>query len=620
MSLKRNRDSLESPLDSDNASEDVTNSPLNIYTMDLKDETIWMFAEAEWKQNINNGLIEDPLYKNDTISQIVYLVLKSWIELERYCRGLTNTAVSSCSNILITGPKGVGKSTLMKGLKAIIDCNGINVSCIYFDFEQQPNYSTTPSVIIKERLKIHDSTPFDQVLYDSWVKEHKKAFIVMGDEIHVLYDIIDNQSVTIVKEFLSLGKSNFAQGIISGSAANVKSLVHKTNSSDSRRAKYPNLNHSVYTERRIEPLRSVDQFKHCFDIKRECCPATVQIDVTDVNKVFNATGGVGRYIGEYCKGSYTNTMIPDIIEIYEQSEWLVKCVIKQLYALNRNTTVAGAFSLEGIKNDDLLRNGYTVAAFTEMKDAGWLFYNSKRSHYEFMFPCHIQQLTQYFDPQNADGKNRLQKLAFTVTLKGWEGYGSAGQVLEPLLINRLIQQGAPPFNNFSVRCTYDEKELTKSAKNDSTSVQISQNVPIDRLLNQVFHLKQDFGIDGAVLNEYVNDEINVHIMQIKTGAFGKKITMGGQKATDSSQYFTAILKEVSHGWKKFEEFMKGPYPRIRFVLQSFALITSKQLVTEIQTKTKVTINESEVDFFYIDKNEFSELFLEELEECGIGRK
>jgi hypothetical protein len=75
----------------------------------------------------------------------------------------------------------------------------------------------------------------------------------------VLYDG-NEASIMVVQEFLCIGKSRFAMGVLSGSSARVKELIHKE-INDSRLDKYPNLNHTVYSERHLMPVRDKQELQ-----------------------------------------------------------------------------------------------------------------------------------------------------------------------------------------------------------------------------------------------------------------------------------------------------------------------------------------------------------------------
>lgn len=74
------------------------------------------------------------------------------------------------------------------------------------------------------------------------------------------------EKIKVAQELVSIGKSNFGMGVLSGSSASVKELAHKINPSDLRHAGYPNFNHRVYGERHLYPIRSESDFKEVIEL------------------------------------------------------------------------------------------------------------------------------------------------------------------------------------------------------------------------------------------------------------------------------------------------------------------------------------------------------------------
>jgi hypothetical protein len=139
-----------------------------------------------------------------------------------------------------------------------------------------------------------------------------------------LYDGKDNSKL-IVKELLCIGKSHYAMGIISGSSAHVKNLVHREGEQQEHLRGYPNLNHSVYTERHLPPVR-----------KREELLDVIQLysaDIRGVDDLFSKTGGVGRFMDAYFKGNFDLSMLPDIIKYLEQDSKL-RTILHKLFIKN----------------------------------------------------------------------------------------------------------------------------------------------------------------------------------------------------------------------------------------------------------------------------------------------
>ena len=117
--------------------------------------------------------------------------------------------------------------------------------------------------------------------FRTWARANKKGLIFFGDEFEYLYRYTNEHSITIVKQVLSLGKSTLALGVISGSAVDLRALAYKENRDDPRYQEYPDLNHSVYVEWRLDPIRNRCDFIEALKVK--------QLPISDEDKIYFCT-------------------------------------------------------------------------------------------------------------------------------------------------------------------------------------------------------------------------------------------------------------------------------------------------------------------------------------------
>jgi predicted AAA+ superfamily ATPase len=110
------------------------------------------------------------------VEVIIVQTVRNWISLERFfsLHGKGEAPLSSASNILITGVRGVGKTTLMRGLFEIILKHKKHVEPYYVDYEQTPSNTRgnqKPSQLITPKF----TGDFTQFSYDKWSKENLKG-------------------------------------------------------------------------------------------------------------------------------------------------------------------------------------------------------------------------------------------------------------------------------------------------------------------------------------------------------------------------------------------------------------------------------------------------------------
>jgi hypothetical protein len=593
-------------------------------------DTIMSFVEKEWKKCNENNTIMEPLYPVGIVKEICFLIVSSWIRMELYFErdmkdGRPN---SSGGNILITGTKGVGKTTLMRGLCTIIKNHSVHVRPIYLNFEEDESYSSLSTLLSFEG-------PFTTDSYTQWTIVNKKSILLFGDEFDFLYQKLNRpDAIKIAKEILSLGKSSTGFGVISGSSAAFRAFAYKLDPNDTRHDGYPNLNHTVYVEMRLMPIRDYAQLESVVRING----LTHLISETNINRIFSLTGGVGRRVDtirseqdimrmmNYFSGA--GNAIPNILTF--ESDTTYGCLIRQLYVKNMNWSIDSAFVLQGIpirQLDALITTSSQQSAARVVEyllDSHILHLNTSTNLYEFLYPQYIQCLAKYY----RDTLSRLELLALETTVRGWGGFGSAGQVLEPFILRTLVGRHVEPFS--AMQLAFSDVDLhvsesfttTTTTTTATTTTTTSNHAPLaigDLALDKVMAISPDKGLDSVYFTkpDATGDIIEVHVSQIKCGEMGKSIAHGTIGSTDASKYFTAILKNAAVGWDKLYTFLSNSYPdEVTFTLKSFALITNKTVVDSVTTLLQVPLGGrgggALVDFIVFQKEDFSNVFEESL--------
>lgn len=200
------------------------------------------------------------------------------------------------SNILLSGVKGVGKTTLLKFLYYVTKKYFSEyLFPIFIDFNEA---KLLPSSILEHNFLFKPGGNISEQVY--LLSKSKKALVCFGDEMDRLYK--DNAppedlSVKIVQELYTIGKSTNCLGIISGSSATTAALAFKETCNGkpvNTYHSYPNLNHTVYQDCRLFPLRS-----------RQDLEAFVKENSQNINinELFYYSGGILRKIATYLRTS-----------------------------------------------------------------------------------------------------------------------------------------------------------------------------------------------------------------------------------------------------------------------------------------------------------------------------
>lgn len=113
-----------------------------------------------------------------------------------------------------------------------------------------------------------------------------------------------------------------------------------------------------------------------------------------------------------------------------------------------------------------------------------------------------------------------------------------------------------PFSNAKRGCSSNKISFSKKPKDTQTSLSFYSLQTIDQIVDLVFALKKDCGLDGFQLVRESQSCILVDICQIKLGELHKTYGLGTDSATDASQYFNAALKKANSGWDKLQDHLK----------------------------------------------------------------
>lgn len=191
----------------------------------------------------------------------------------------------------------------------------------------------------------------------------------------------------------------------------------------------------------------------------------------------------------------------------------MRSIINRIYVKSKSSTsneTDSEYHLCGVDYYDLQDMNIALQSAMNFEDLSILYFNTDARRYDLLFPCCLDAVKLYLN--DSSDKTRV---ALETTIRGWEGYGSAGQALDPFIIRKLLSERSSPFNDLGL--SYCEAEIsTQPSKNDDPAHVCIQSLNVDSICGQIFGIKKDYGIDSVHFRKTSDPKvIEAVITQIK---------------------------------------------------------------------------------------------------------
>jgi hypothetical protein len=131
----------------------------------------------------------------------------------------------------------------------------------------------------------------------------------------------------IIRQIHAIGKSRNDFGVASGSSRNTVSLAFKRNHFAAQFSDYLTLNHSVFRERGLYPIRKQEDLTQI--VKVRGTKTTV-----DINILYATTGGVGRFVVKNLAGYSVDEDLWEKVASQIRTEPVFRSIMLQLYLKN----------------------------------------------------------------------------------------------------------------------------------------------------------------------------------------------------------------------------------------------------------------------------------------------
>eukprot|EP00761_Pharyngomonas_kirbyi_P001420 gb/GECH01001424.1/.p1 GENE.gb/GECH01001424.1/~~gb/GECH01001424.1/.p1 ORF type:complete len:626 (+),score=48.08 gb/GECH01001424.1/:1-1878(+) len=523
-----------------------------------------------WQKLSDEDSSFHPLFDSVMVSKIISRVTANVID------NRSNKPKSgNGSNLLITGIRGVGKTTLMRGLCTVLsNLQGHKLITVYYDYELNPPVTLTQLLLesfesSKDRelpQTIQPDDKFATLLQKLCYAGFRVAMFL--DEIQTLFvpnnhpDYIRNLEIT--REILKLGKSEFhCFGVLSGSSSNVRNLAYHEDPL-AKEGRYPNLNNNVYCEYELRPVRDRNEML-------EIIPEYV-----DVDKCFFMTGGVGRSINNYIfSRQYYEIPSHKFREELVENDAFFALISQLVNGPKEGNWELTTLQFHQVKDIVVPRLRDNFQLFSQILkgwiDSGFLYQTSHNS-YQLLVPGHAQIFKSYISASNDDNSGALRAAALgTISNNGWDNEGSAGNILEKYICRRLCEADTAPL--------FWEKLAEEGPERCVSQARISQAIEDKIFLGSLMRPKRDNGIDGVFICSDPEDDnsYQLHTLQIKCGRLHKSITKGGSAAEKPNNPNDKVMRGIVCKAKRGISSLLKNLRNIKINKASFTVCTTKRV-------------------------------------------
>jgi hypothetical protein len=475
------------------------------------------------------------IYVSSSLKSVLKRILAPVLSMRKYFVSTDGSqAVGTGSSTLLSGPLGVGKSTIFECLYVLLSLCMEHVVPVYYEYPRNLKDLCTPKVCIQQALRLRRIEPtspadgdFDGFL--SGIPE--KMVVFFGDDVQNLYAAVDHPFRTNaeigVSQIASIGKHRFHIGVVCGSSRNTEAWVlypEKT----ARLHNFVTLNNTVYASVKLEPLRTEA------DMAEFCQLHGKNVSAAFLRSLFAVTGGVPRKLISSISLLNSDPVMAKVVEelvdlpaAYPADGAVVE-ILQEMLMLVKGSIEKEEFdpwknshSLSLTRVLDIIEaqhpEGDRLGKFAQYCDESILVETS-RGRVEMLVPGQLVRMFQQL-PVSSD---RLEAIWFEATLTGWAETSSDvvpstghrnDDVVRRMIAKRDDVLGPSNSYRYDPTAQIFGTGATKPKLRDIT----------DQLLQGVTNCK---GIDGFLFTYAEKGKYDLTVIQIKTDHVNKEILAG----------------------------------------------------------------------------------------------
>eukprot|EP00298_Acanthocystis_sp_HF-20_P015275 c21081_g1_i1.p1 GENE.c21081_g1_i1~~c21081_g1_i1.p1 ORF type:complete len:753 (+),score=15.53 c21081_g1_i1:64-2259(+) len=484
--------------------------------------------------------------------------------------------VGGGGNVILNGPKGIGKTSILKALAIFALMHNENAIIAYWNYQVSTEFPAVGELFyhafictqqLKNKSYQPQSQPTSREVRDviEWIfqQESTACCYLFLDEVQEIYHPKNNDHhKNIVREILNFGKNlKRCFAILTGSSSTLRDKA-LTSNNEWRLCGFLSLNASVYGLHQIYPLREFEEVrayleKYYPQVKYE------------PKQLFDYTGGVFRYIEQFVGRSVNDIAVPEQLELASALENFNFMLIATLMMRdNKPFATMAAFNSK-----------VPLSEVDYWCDKNILLKVDCDRAVELLFPIHFEQIKNKLDREI----DHIPLKGLLATVIGWET-GSAGSDAQQLVCLKCSNAiFGKPFLHGKITTQQGIKYF--ESKN-TLKTQLANCW--DSLLKTSFTIASDCGVD--VVSIAANGE--VHCAQIKLGKLDNSITTGvinrqrknfKKKAKIDDSTIAGIIVKGERGFSDVLTILRTTFTNITFRASSFTLVTSKTVTADAQT-------------------------------------
>lgn len=482
-------------------------------------------------------------------------ILSSVFQLcRRECGGSSN-GTGSGGSFLLTGPLGVGKTTIMIVIYVLSIILVDNIFPIFIDYSK---VALSPFLVVSQKFLGFNGDPAAVITTLSL-----KGIVLASftDEIQKLYKSNlpeDAVEIQIIREIAEIGKAFNHFGVASGSSVCTKDYSFRPELYGFEH--YATLNNSVYNALKVSPIRQKDEFERLVKVMRGNSSQPLQS--TTINELFLATGGVGRLLDtmltSICAQLSYEVHIPKEYFHERSLEMIIDEMLYQVAVVIDNGSYdpwEHPHSLSVIRVREILsqsRSTTTISWESELNRYCDLSILLKTANAVSLLQPQILRTIRQEYKKTTD---RMTMVAFEGTLTGWStdpsiSHPSAGHAIEAIPRQMLAKITESEYNS-DVEIDRKSMEFIDIESYNGVWIQGVKNFDgIDGfrfiITESSSHIMEASTTSSATAGAHPTDRRNVdlEISQVKSGRIELEIKKGSSSQKDSAVY---IVRSIQKG-------------------------------------------------------------------------